>query len=690
MSQVALFMASVLLAAPLLAGRGCLPVPVLAAAAAESPAGPPLPESPLTHARSTFLREHADNLVAWLPWGDAAFARAAAQKKPVLLSIGFASCHWCHVLARESFCDAEVAALINRDYVPVLVDREELPTVDAYYSAFVAAQCVEAAWPLLVFLAQDRRPIVGTSFLHRDALKHALERFSRRWADDPVGLANEGATTAARLIAPAPPVTAAGAAGVPELRAAALHAAEAAFDPIDAGFGPAPKFPNPLLLQLLLRPEASDEDRMRCSATIQHMADGAIHDILGGGFHRYTVDEAWRVPHFEKLLIDQAELAITFTRASRGTELIGAGALARECLEYATTRLRDASGACQAGEDADSPGHDPEAGGATSEGAYYRWTFAEIRDALAPLGSQAPAGLQALIAASGLHEDGNVPPLLDGDGALRGCNLLRASCTLTGTPEAGPSSDQKLFLRDPNLLKKRRSTWPAPQRDAQILVGWNGVVIQALAEYATPGESSPELAAAEGIAHSLQPAWDAAAGLAHTLGGSHGSATALDTAELIGGLLALHADDGDPAWLEWALALQQRLDADCWDAAGHRYRDASAGLGGVASVASGVDGEEPSATSAIALELVRLATITGDAGQQACLADFLATAARAAASRPLAQPGTHHGAQRPGCSRPRAGGRIMHGCPYPAAAGGGQGSPRRTCDGPGVGLPAGQ
>ncbi|HTX67406.1 MAG TPA: DUF255 domain-containing protein, partial [Opitutaceae bacterium] len=321
--------------------------------------------------RSPYLRQHAHNPVDWHPWGAEAFARARAEQKPIFLSIGYATCHWCHVMARESFEDDAIAAQLNRDFVPVKVDREERPDVDRLYMTYVQAATGAGGWPLSVWLTPDRQPFYGGTYFPPDdrwgrpGFPAVLTALARAWAGEREHLLAEGArvTEALRHDSGA---GAAAPGGGDAFEAAAGAAIEGcfqqlagAFDPAHGGFGGAPKFPRPAVFNFLFRYAAArgaaeGAAAVRLAAvTLRRMAEGGIHDHVGGGFHRYSVDAEWFVPHFEKMLYDQAQLAVSYLEARQATGDERYAWVARGILDYTLRDLAGPDGGLCSAEDAD-------------------------------------------------------------------------------------------------------------------------------------------------------------------------------------------------------------------------------------------------------------------------------------------------------------------------------------------------
>ncbi len=381
----------------------------------------------LADERSPYLLQHANNPVDWYPWGDEAFAKARREDKPIFLSIGYSTCHWCHVMEHESFENGDVAAALNDAFVSIKVDREERPDVDRVYMTFVQSTTGSGGWPMTVFLTPELKPFYGgtyfppTSRWGRPGFIDLLGEIARVWTHDRPRVDYASAELFDRLKAVA------GADGraqadstiaAPEALSEGVEQYQTAFDRRRGGFGDAPKFPRPSELLFLLREHArsgAEAPLQMVSETLRAMAHGGMRDHVGGGFHRYSVDGAWRVPHFEKMLYDQAQLVIAYleTAQASGSEFFAA--VAEDTLAYVMRDMRDKDGGFYSAEDADSL---PATGGPKKEGAFYVWTAAEI-DAL--LGEDA----DVVRARFGIEPDGNAPD--DPHGEFTGQNILYTS-----------------------------------------------------------------------------------------------------------------------------------------------------------------------------------------------------------------------------------------------------------------------
>jgi uncharacterized protein YyaL (SSP411 family) len=427
----------------------------------------------LAHETSPYLRQHSENPVDWLPWGPRALARARAQDRPLLVSIGYSACHWCHVMERESFADERTAALMNERFVCVKVDREERPDVDALYMEAVQAMTGAGGWPLNVFLTPEGAPFFGGTYFPPQpragmpSFTQVLQAVAAAWRERPDEIRAAGERAAAQLVGAAH-LQPASAAFSEEALDDAVHALAQTYDAEHGGFGGAPKFPQaPVLGFLLARAgasgagtragTASERAREMALGTLHAMARGGIHDQLGGGFHRYAVDAAWRVPHFEKMLYDNALLARAYLR---GHELSGderLAAVARGTLDWALREMRGPEGGFYSALDADSDG---------VEGSFYVWTVGELRDALAP----SPGDAEAAIAWFAAGTEGNFQ---DPHHPRPGLNVLAA---LGREPPAAQA--QRIRAR----LLQARAQRARPGLDDKRIASWNALMIRALAE----------------------------------------------------------------------------------------------------------------------------------------------------------------------------------------------------------------
>ncbi len=618
--------------------------------------------NPLAAEKSPYLLQHADNPVAWLPWGPAALAQARTEQKPVFLSIGYSTCHWCHVMAHESFEDPAIAALLNTHFIPVKVDREERPDVDKVYMTYVQTMTGHGGWPLSVWLTPELKPFYGGTYFPpedrhgRTGLATVLRAIAQGWAAERDKLLAEAERMIGALRAHHNAVPGDDGADLAEAGPAAfgqcLHHLWEHHDPALGGFGGAPKFPRAVNLSFLFRcavVQGADSEAGRAAVhmaavTLQKMAQGGIHDHVGGGFHRYSVDAEWFVPHFEKMLYDQAQIAVNALDAHLATGDERHAWLARDVLGYVLRELAHPAGGFYSAEDADSA---VAAAGPKAEGAFYVWTRAEIEAGLshgagAPpprsaaedeyaAGAPRPHGQTPTGHADaaffcdhfGVTAEGNVPAAQDPHGEFTGRNILRQRQPLAVTARAHGLDPQVASDRLAAVLEKLRTVRarrPRPQLDDKIITAWNGLMIGALARAAaSPADCLAEdraryRAAAERAADFIaRELFDDGRGVLYrSWRGGRGAAEAFaeDYAYLIAGLLDLYEATFESRWLRWAERLQQTMDAQFWDEAGGGYFNSAAGAADlVLRLKEDYDGAEPSPNSVAAANLLRLAAV---------------------------------------------------------------------------------
>ncbi len=548
---------------------------------------------------SPYLLQHADNPVDWQPWGAAAFTQAKAENKPVFLSIGYSTCHWCHVMAHESFENAEVAAVLNEYFVTVKVDREERPDVDRLYMSFVQATTGSGGWPMSVWLTPEGKPFFGGTYFPptdrygRPGFVTVLERITELWATDRPNIINQGNQVIEALqqaSAPASPDTVF---PTEDTIRRATQAFAQSYDRTHAGFGGGPKFPRPSVLNFLLA-TGGDEARDISIHTLREMSAGGIHDHVGGGFHRYAVDGEWHVPHFEKMLYDQAQLVCSYLDAYQITGDGTHAATARDTLDYVARDLSHPDGGFLSAEDADSLLEHGQT--AHAEGAFYVWTEAEL-DTL--LGDQS----SAFKARYHVHPDGNAPADADPHGEFTGKNIL------TLRPDS-PLRDSATWASQHQVLFSAREKRPRPHLDDKILTAWNGLMISAFARSGTILDHPADLDRAASAARFIQSnLFDGDHLYRSWRDGTRGDVRAFaeDYAYLIQGLLDLYEATLDSQWLAWATDLQRIQDTLFADPAGGGYFASETGdpLVLVRSKED-YDGAEPSASSISARNLVRL------------------------------------------------------------------------------------
>ncbi|HEV8394762.1 MAG TPA: thioredoxin domain-containing protein [Vicinamibacterales bacterium] len=581
----------------------------------------------LASEHSPYLLQHQDNPVDWYPWGEAAFARARAEDKPIFLSIGYSTCHWCHVMAHESFESAEVADVLNAGFVSIKVDREERPDVDRVYMTFVQATTGSGGWPMSVWLTPSLEPFYGgtyfppTSRWGRPGFVEILQELQRAWREDREKIEASASSILGRLRMYG---QSDGGGSVPgrEALSRAVAEFEAAFDRRRGGFGNAPKFPRPSELLFLLREHArtgAEPPLAMVLHTLRAMAIGGMRDHIGGGFHRYSVDGDWRVPHFEKMLYDQAQLVLAYLEAAQATGDRSFADVAVDTLLYVKRDLGHPEGAFYSAEDADSV--PPEDAAAPhphkKEGAFYVWTEGELR---AQLGGDAEPFCQRF----GVRPDGNAP--FDPQEEFTGKNLLYTAKGLDdiATDTGKTVAEVEVALaRSRGRLMDLRAARPRPHLDDKVLTAWNGLMIAAFARAGrtVPGSTADGgagfIADAERAAEFLQRhLWNAGT---RTLlrrfraGDAAVEGYAEDYAYLAFGLIELFEATGDPRWLEWALTLQTRMNELFWDPIeGGWFSTTGHDPSVLLRLKETYDGAEPAASSVAVLNLLALAHLTGD------------------------------------------------------------------------------
>ncbi len=620
--------------------------------------------------KSPYLLQHADNPVHWRPWGEAAFAQARAEQKPIFLSIGYSTCHWCHVMAHESFENPEIAAVLNEYFVAIKVDREERPDVDKVYMTYVQSLSGHGGWPLSAWLTPELKPFYGGTYFPpenrggRVGFPSLLHVIARGWRDERDKLIAEGERVIALLRQQAvespqlgqpeaesdgPPSDAEAPAFSSQLFPAATAAYEQGFqhfyqtfDPAHGGFGGAPKFPRASNLAFLLRcaaqqGTASELGRAAIDMaghTLRSMAQGGIHDHVGGGFHRYSVDEAWFVPHFEKMLYDQAQIAVNFLELKQATGDERYAWLARDIFDYVARGLTSPDGGFYSAEDADSAPPEAAAAGrrdkepGTSgtksehvEGAFYVWTKPEIVDALG-------ADAEFFCGHFGVKAEGNVAAALDPHGEFKSKNILAPARSLAESARVSGLTTQVANDRLQAALETMRRVQggrPRPGLDDKVIAAWNGLMISALARGAQvlegqPGrrEAGPCLAAAIRAAEFVErELFDAERGILYRcwrFGRGTNEGFAEDYAYFIQGLLDLYEASFEIRWLQWAERLQRTMDGLFWDESAGGYFNSAAGDAAIIlRLKEDYDGAEPAPSSVAAMNLLRLDAMVGEA-----------------------------------------------------------------------------
>ncbi len=534
--------------------------------------------------KSPYLLQHAENPVDWLPWGEKAFERAKAENKLIFLSIGYAACHWCHVMAHESFVDPGVAAILNHHFISVKVDREERPDVDSVYMAACAAMTGNGGWPLTVLLTPEQKPFWAGTYLKKPQLISLLNEASRLWERDPERIEKSGEQITGFLQNGNQPKP-----GEPskELLRTAVETMQRHYDSLFGGFGAAPKFPTPHNLLFLLRYHLrtqNDEALRMAEGTLEHMFRGGIFDHIGGGFSRYSTDGKWLAPHFEKMLYDNALLAMLYTEAYQMTGEKWYADVARRTLEYAIRELRNDPGGFCCSQDADSDG---------VEGKYYLFTQDELYHLL---GADAPGFCRRF----GVSKEGN----------FHGKNILN----LIGNPNwKNAASGLETTLRE--KLYNYRKGRTKLLLDDKVLTGWNGLMIAALARAGLILEEPFYLSTAARTVSFIEEHLREENGnlLAVWRGEAVHPAKLEDCTFYAWGLLELYQVTFDPALLEKAAALADHLLSDFFDeASGGFYLYGINDEQLITRTKEVYDGALPSGNAAAALVLSRLERLTGE------------------------------------------------------------------------------
>jgi hypothetical protein len=616
----------------------------------------------LAREKSPYLLQHAHNPVNWFAWGDEAFEKARVENRPIFLSIGYSTCHWCHVMERESFEDEKIAAFLNPHFVSIKVDREERPDVDKIYMAFVQATTGSGGWPLNVFLTPELKPFFGGTYFPPDnrpgrpGFLQLLRQIHQVWQTRRGEIAGSADEIHARLEAASTNANAGDLLPNPEALKNAGDSFKRMFDPRHGGFGGAPKFPQPGLPSLLLRCARrfhDDEAARMVLHTCDRMAAGGIHDQLGGGFARYSVDAGWRVPHFEKMLYDNAQLAQLYLDAhlvaenKRSDGVVEKwndeenstpalqhsntpfAAVARDILDYVLRDMTHPDGGFYSAEDADSEGH---------EGKFYCWTHDELSKLLSP------EEFNVAVHYFGVTKEGNFVDHSHPQ-PLKGQNVLSVAADVrrrnpneppNPPPDVGgykEKDDHALLASAKRKMFDARSRRVRPQLDDKILASWNGLMLGAMARaYAVLGDEKYCAAAEKNLAFIQAKLWeapqssaavpaapkerrrDACATLFHRWrDGERDNVQLLEAyAFLLSGVIDLYEATLEPKCLDFAIALAEAMVAKYYDVEnGGFWQSASGAKDLILRVKDDYDGAEPSGNSVATLALVKLAAITG-------------------------------------------------------------------------------
>ncbi|MHC1742094.1 MAG: thioredoxin domain-containing protein [Syntrophobacteraceae bacterium] len=556
----------------------------------------------LEHEKSPYLLQHAHNPVDWYPWGDEAFQKAREENKPVFLSIGYSTCHWCHVMERESFEDEEVAKLLNEHLVAVKVDREERPDVDEIYMGVCQAMTGSGGWPLSIFMTPDRKPFYAATYLPKQGrmgmagFTDVIRQIARLWREEPERVLHAG-DQVTQAIQPKRAREAQRPAGMETLDLA-YQQLRGAFDSQWGGFGQAPKFPTPHHLTFLLRYHRRHPESTALSMvekTLSSMRQGGIFDQVGLGFHRYSVDERWLVPHFEKMLYDQALLAMAYVEAFQVTGRQEHADAAREIFDYVLRDMTDPGGGFYSAEDADSEGE---------EGLFYVWTPEEVKAVLGAERSDLFCRFHDITAAGNFEHGRSIPHVPKTEEVF----ARMVGMTREALREALASCRKDLYV-----ARERRAH---PLKDDKILTAWNGLMIAALAMgYRAMGDPRLLEAATQAADFIWDNLRDGSGRLLRRFRGGETAHVAYldDHAYLVWGLLDLYESSFEVTHLERALALNEAMLRLFWDEdEGGFFFTGSDGEEMITRDKQLYDGAVPSGNSVAALNLLRLNRMTGD------------------------------------------------------------------------------
>ena len=569
--------------------------------------------------KSPYLLQHAHNPVNWWPWGQEAFDEARRENKPIFLSVGYSTCHWCHVMERESFESEETAALLNRSFISIKVDREERPDIDRIYMTFVQATTGGGGWPMSVWLTPALKPFYGgtyfppaNAFGRPGFLSQILQKIAEAWSTDQARILESSDKVTEQLRKAVSPTGGRGTVIDDGVLESAFNVFRRSFDSKLGGFGNAPKFPRPVTHNFLLRFYArtgNQEALEMVLKTLREMAAGGMNDQLGGGFHRYSVDERWFVPHFEKMLYDQAQLAVSYLEAYQITREPFYAGVARDIFEYVLRDMTAPGGAFYSAEDADSV-IDPARPSEKGEGAFYIWSRAEIDEIVG-----APAA-DWFSFRHGAESDGNVRN--DPQGEFTGRNILYEARSIVDTArQFGAGVDEvREALDDASAkLMAARAKRVRPHLDDKVLTSWNGLMISAFALGSQVLDEPRYLDAARGATtFLLENMCDQSTGelLRRHREGENAIAGFLDDYSFfLNGLVDLYEASFDVRYIDAAVRVAERMIERFTDAEhGAFFSTASGDPSLLLRMKDDYDGAEPSGNSMAVLALLRLAQFT--------------------------------------------------------------------------------
>lgn len=583
--------------------------------------------------KSPYLLQHAHNPVNWYAWGEEAFQKAREEDKPIFLSVGYSTCHWCHVMERESFENEEIAAILNRSFISIKVDREERPDVDRIYMMFVQATTGSGGWPMSVWLTPDLKPFFGGTYFPPDSrygrpgFGAVLQHLAKAWVEQRAEILKSGESVSAEL-GRATRVETTGTVLNPDLLDSVFAYFRRSYDAHYGGFGGAPKFPRPSVFQFLTRyakRTGNDEALEMTFETLRHMAKGGMNDQLGGGFHRYSVDARWFVPHFEKMLYDQAQLAVSYLEAYQISGDPEFAAIAQQTLDYVLRDMTHPEGGFYSAEDADSV-IDPADPKQKGEGAFYIWSFAELEQLL---GAERAEWFAALY---GCGRDGNVAE--DPHDEFRGKNILYQAKPLENVARQFGKDQVELeteLEEAKRILLEARGKRVRPHLDDKILTSWNGLMISAFAKGAQLLEDlAPERASAyrdaalRAFTFLQKNLFDDAGRLYRRWREGERAVEAFldDYAAYIQALIDLYETTFDPAYLNEALTKMLKALAYFEDKESGGFFSTAEKSDLILRMKEDYDGAEPSGNAVMAMNLVRLSQYTGYAGLREAAEDL--------------------------------------------------------------------
>ena len=540
----------------------------------------------LIHEKSPYLLQHKSNPIHWYAWGEEALQASQDQNKPIFLSIGYSTCHWCHVLEKESFEDEEVAALLNENFICIKVDREEHPDVDQFYINVVEAMTGKGGWPLTVIMTPEKTPVFGGTYFPKAQLIQIIDALGSAWKDQPEKI-KLVSSTVRKFIEAGDRISTQTVTLDEKMMKDFYKKFVISYDEVNGGFGLAPKFPPTMKLRLLLRiaQRTGDKHAIKMMAsTLKHMARGGIYDHLAGGFHRYSTDDIWLVPHFEKMLYDQAALTMVYLEGYQVTGNKVFESVVRGVLDYVLKDMTDPKGGFYSAEDADSEGE---------EGTYYVWSDAELRKLLTLEEYQKVYKIFGVTSGGNFEETGK--------------NILHLNKEISWA--SSNSVDVKALKEKLLRIREKRER---PFKDDKVLTAWNGLMISALAKAAQVLQDDEYLKAAQNSAQFIKENLYEKGRLGRRFreGEAKFTSSLDDYAYLVQGLIDLYESDFDEQWLSWANELQKKQDEIFWDKkTGGYYFSEEASLLPVRNKRFD-DNARPNSNAVSALNLLRLFNFT--------------------------------------------------------------------------------